>query len=72
MSSDRLNPRQWLIRFYMTAGGCFDAPSQRHLRIGRTLENHDARVAALCLAYDLEEGAPLPQTIYSAGLEWNH
>lgn len=49
----------------MTEGGCYETPDKRHLRLGRgRLPDHAGRVAALSLALDLLDGAPMPPNMF--------
>jgi hypothetical protein len=67
-----LNPRQWLIRLYMTQAGAYEQPHDQHLRVGRgRLDSHEARVAAACIAADLIYGAPLDPNPLNGNLQWH-
>jgi hypothetical protein len=67
--NDYPDPREALIRELMTAGGCFVPPGvlPERWKQGRS-PDHEGRVAALCLAWDLLNGAPVPTVEVTAQL----
>ena len=66
---DYPDPREALIRELAIAGGLFMPPGMSPLRWRNgVLPDHEGRVAALCLLWDLMNGAPVPDVEVTAQL----